>query len=101
MDLIGEEHTFGRVLDNVRDNYDVFILNQAIRVNQKFKITGTKTGSFGIDQVCCIQHLIENRILIRALSYVGSTSQVVGAGASKVAVLGLGCNRTNDELRGH
>ena len=60
-----------------------------------------KTNSFGVDQVCHIKHLDETRILLRALASVGFTGRYVGAGFSKISVLGIGCGRTDDDMWGH
>ena len=59
------------------------------------------TDSIGIDRVCNIQNLIDTRILLGELTSMGSISLDVGSGVSKVDVLGLGCDWTDDELRGH
>ena len=96
-----EDNTFGRELEHVGDNADVSILHQDIRVNQKCKIIRKKTDRIGIDQVCHIQHLIDTRVIIGAQKSLGSTSQDVGAGVLKVAVLCIGCYCTDNELQVH
>ena len=101
MDLIGGENNLNREFEYFGDNYNVFILHKAIRVHQKCKTSRTKADSIGINRVCHIEHLVDTCVVLGEAASIGSTSQYVGSGVSKVAVLSCSCIRTDYDLRGH